>query len=80
MLVGMKLLKYVKETLINIDIIYTEKFLWSDIEITLSWVVSKRSDNVYVRNRVSETNELVPDVRVMYVRTDQNPADFVQED
>ena len=72
-LVAARLARYIQETLKRVSI--TETFLWTDSEITLSWIINNKSDIVYVRNRVSEILDLVPLAKYRYVSTEANPAD-----
>ena len=60
--------------------------LFSDSQISLTWVLSQRPQNkqIFIRNRVNDIHTMVKDLRspqrdlaFWYVRTDQNPADLL---
>ncbi|XP_069946012.1 uncharacterized protein [Cherax quadricarinatus] len=75
MLLGARLGKYVEEVLSNLRVTHT--YVWTDSEVALQWVQNDRSKLPYVRNRVKEIRELQSTSTILYVPTDQNPADLI---
>ena len=68
-----RLTKYVQATLqLNIATVH----LWTDSQVTLTWIKSHASRwKDYVRNRVSQIQELTPEVQWKHVPGKSNPAD-----
>ena len=68
-----KLMKYVQETLqLNIATIH----LWTDSQVTLTWIKSHASRwKDYVRNRVSQIQELTQEAHWRHVPGSSDPAD-----
>ena len=68
-----KLMKYVQATLqLNIATIH----LWTDSQVTLTWIKSHASRwKDYVRNRVSQIQELTQEAHWRHVPGSSNPAD-----
>ncbi|XP_074624430.1 uncharacterized protein LOC141882385 [Acropora palmata] len=52
-----------------------KKFLWTDNQCVLHWIMSKKPLTTFVRNRVKEITE-TKDISFRYVITSQNPADL----
>lgn len=52
-------------------------FLWSDSQITLYWLSSRKVLPVYIQNRKDEVKSLIPNVPVRYVNSGDNPSDLV---
>lgn len=52
-----------------------KKFIWSDSQCVLGWLVSSKVLPIFVRNRVAKIRE-IPDVHYRYVPTHENPADL----
>ena len=74
-LIGARLIHYLTN-LFKFQTIY----LWSDSKVMVSWIASDRDiKGVYVANRTSEIKTLINQhqVRVMYVPTKDNPADYL---
>ena len=51
--------------------------MWSDSQITLHWLLSKKKLQQFVANRVNEINKLLTDVTWHYCPTECNPADLL---
>jgi len=74
---GGRLTKYVIESFSD-EITFSEIHMWSDSQIVLCWLGNDYDHkNVYVRNRVIEFRDLVPNIRLHHVRTEENPADLL---
>ena len=74
-LIGARLIHYLTN-LFKFQTIY----LWSDSKVAISWITSDRNiKDVYVANRTAEIKTLINQhqVRVMYVPTKDNPADYL---
>ena len=74
-LIGARLIHYVTN-LFKFQTIY----LWSDSKVVISWITSDRDiKDVYIANRVAEIKTLINwhQVKVMYVPTKDNPADYL---
>ena len=74
-LIGARLIHYLTN-LFKFQAIY----LWSDSKVVISWITSDRDiKDVYVANRTAEIKTLINQhqVRVMYVPTKDNPADYL---
>ena len=55
-------------------------YLWSDSKVVISWITSDKDiKGVYVANRTAEVKTLITQhqVKVMYVPTKDNPADYL---
>ncbi|XP_045157295.2 uncharacterized protein LOC123523710 [Mercenaria mercenaria] len=52
-------------------------YMWSDSQIILHWLVSKRKLTTFVQNRVAEIQELTENRKWRYCPTHQNPADLL---
>ena len=71
-LIGVRCLKFVQEQLqINIH----SKYVVTDSQCVLHWLVSQKELPVFIKNRVKEITQHT-DVKFEYVRTDKNPADI----
>ncbi|XP_036320521.1 uncharacterized protein LOC118735037, partial [Rhagoletis pomonella] len=68
-----KLLHYVRATLhVNIDSIH----LWTDSSVALTWINSNTARwKDFVRNRVLQIQDLVPDAKWHHIPSKDNPAD-----
>ncbi|MEL7522828.1 MAG: hypothetical protein AAGJ80_14640, partial [Cyanobacteria bacterium J06553_1] len=77
LLVGGRLISYLKKTLDSIE--YKEIYLWSDNEAALQWVRNNQSDITYVKNRVAELRQLRDeyDITLLHVPTKDNPSDHL---
>ena len=76
-LIGARLIHYLTN-LFKFQTIY----LWSDSKVAISWITSDRDiKDVYVANRTAEIKTLINQhqVRVMYVPTKDNPADYLSQ-
>ena len=51
--------------------------MWSDSQITLYWLSSKKKLKLFVANRVNEIHELLPNATWEYIPTHDNPANLV---
>ena len=51
--------------------------MWSDSQIVLHWLSSKKKLQPFVANRVQEIHELFPETLWKYCHTQDNPADLV---
>jgi len=51
--------------------------MWSDSQIALCWLSSKKKLKPFVTNRVNEIQELLPNATWKYIPTHDNPADLV---
>ena len=74
-LIGARLIHYLTN-LFKFQTIY----LWSDSKVAISWITSECDiKDVYVANRTDEIKTLINQhqVRVMYVPTKDNPADYL---
>ena len=55
-------------------------YLWSDSKVAISWIASDKDiEDVYIANRTTEVKTLITQhqVKVMYVPTKDNPADYL---
>ena len=53
-------------------------FIWSDSEITLHWLSSKTMHKKpYVRQRIQNIRELVPEAKFRYVKSSENSSDLM---
>lgn len=73
--VAAKLNNYVKTTMSHIKI--NNSYLWTDSEVALQWVKNDNSKLVYVKNRVADIKSLVSATKLMYLPTEDNPADLL---
>ena len=74
-LIGARLIHYLTN-LFKFKTIY----LWSDNKVVISWITSDKDiKDVYVANRTAEVKTLITQhqVKVMYVPTKDNPADYL---
>ena len=78
MFVGAQLIRYLSETL---KVEWEDILLWSDSSISVQWVNNSKSDIIYVRNRVAEITRVRDrfGVKVKWVSTSENPADFLSQ-
>ena len=51
--------------------------IWIDSQIVLCWLKYKKSDVLYVRNRVDDIHSTVPNAIFRYVPTKDNPSDLL---
>ena len=72
---GVKLVNNVLSILNNI--VVKNIFIWSDNEASLQWIKNSNSNITFVKNRVSEINELYEGFKFLYVNTKSNPADLL---
>lgn len=75
LLIGTRLALHVLQTLHHLTI--TNVYVWSDNEAALQWVKKDSSKLPYVKNRVTEINELQNNFIFMHVNTKSNPADYL---
>ena len=76
-LIGARLIHYLTN-LFKFKTIY----LWSDSKVVISWITSDKDiKDVYVANRTAEVKTLITQhqVKVMYVPTKYNPADYLSK-
>ena len=71
-LIGVRMLHFLQEQL---QLPVEKKFLWTDNQCVLHWIMSKKPLTTFVRNRVKEITE-TKDISFRYVITSQNPADL----
>ena len=71
---GSRLCKFVISSLDRFQFKIT---MWSDSQITLCWISSKKKLPLFVANRVNEIHDLVPTATWMYCPTQDNPGDLV---
>ena len=50
-------------------------YAWSDSTITLGWINNKNNKDKFVRNKVSEITNLIPNAKWNHVGSKDNPAD-----
>ena len=74
-LLSAKLGKFILETYKTLE--YNEIYVWIDSKVTISWLISNKPLQVYVRNRVDEIHSLLPDAIFSYVNTKENPSDLL---
>ena len=72
--IGAHLCKFV---LMSLNHLHFRVVMWSDSQITLHWLSSKKKLQPFVANRVHEIHKLLPDVPWQYCPTQDNPADLV---
>ena len=70
-LIGVRMPNFVQEQL---RLPLEKKFLWTDNQCVLYWIMSKKPLTTFVQNRVKEITEK-KDISFHYVVTSQNPAD-----
>ena len=71
-LIGVRMLNFVQEQL---QLPVEKKFLWTDNQCVLQWIMSKKPLTIFVQNRVKKITETI-DISFYYVITSQNPADL----
>ena len=71
-LIGVRMLNFVQEQL---QLPMEKKFLWTDNQCVLHWIMSKKPPTTFVQNRVKEITE-TKDISFRYVETSQNPTDL----
>ena len=69
---GVRMLSFVQEQL---QLPVEKKFLWTDNQCVLHWIMSKKPLTTFVRNRFKEITETKA-ISFRYVNTSQNPADL----
>ena len=74
-LLGARLAKFIQCTYNSFQ--FSQIYIWIDSKVTLSWIVSDKPLQVYVRNRVDEIRSLVPNAKFSYVNTRENPSDLL---
>lgn len=74
--VGIKLIRYLVSTL---NWKFTKKTLWSDNEASLQWIRNQKSSIIYVQNRVKTILSLREGIDILYVPTNENPADLLSK-
>ena len=52
-------------------------YMWPVSVIVLSWLVFNNTLPVFVGNHVNEINMLIPSVVFSYVKTNENPGDWL---
>ena len=72
MLIGVRIVNFVQEQL---QLPTEKKFLWTDNQCVLHWIMSKKPLTTFVQNRVKEITE-TKDISFRYVETSQNPTDL----
>ncbi|XP_065902524.1 uncharacterized protein [Dysidea avara] len=72
--VGSRLCKFVLKSLHHLSFDVT---MWSDSQITLHWLFSKKKLQQFVSNRVNEIHRLLPNFTWHYCPTECNPADLL---
>ena len=72
--VGSRLCKFVLKSL---NYLIFDVTMWSDSQITLHWLFSKKKLQQFVANRVNEIHRLLPDFTWHYCPTECNPADLL---
>ena len=70
--IGSRLLNHI---LTSIEV--THAVLWSDSQIVLNWLKSKKTLKSFVANRIKEIRELTGEFMWKYCPTDTNPADLL---
>ena len=71
-----RMIKYVMEAYeheLHVEAIH----VYSDSQVTLGWIKSNQTLEVYVQNRVNEIRQNLPDAKFHYVPTKENPADML---
>ena len=59
------------------DLNFKQTYLWIDSKVTINWLTSNKPLQVYVRNRVDEIHNLLPNAMFTYIQTKENPSDLV---
>ena len=72
--IGARLCKFV---LTSLNHLHFRVVMWSDSQIVLHWLSSKKKLQPSVANRVQEIHELYPETTWKYCPTQDNPADLV---
>jgi hypothetical protein len=70
--IGSRILNFVTKCL---RFTVSQKFIWTDSQCVLHWLVSKKLLTVFVRNRINAI-KLFSGVTYLYVPTSENPADL----
>ena len=71
-LIGVRMLNFVQQQLQPPT---EKKFLWTDNQCVVHWIMSKKPLTTFVQNRVKEITE-TKDISFGYVESSQNPADL----
>ena len=74
-LLSARLAKFILETYKTLN--FNQTYIWIDSRVTISWLISNKPLQVYVRNRVDEIHSLIPDAIFAYINTKENPSDLV---
>ena len=74
-LLAARLAKFVMESFDSNE--FNGIYIWSDSIVALSWLVSKHVLPVFVRIRVNEIHDLIPEAIFSYVDTEENPSDLL---
>ena len=72
--IGARVCKFV---LISLNHLHLRVVMWSDSQITLHWLSSKKKLQHSIANRVHKIHELLPNIPWQYCPTQDNPADLV---
>ena len=72
MLIGVRMLNFLQEQL---QIPTEKKFIWTDNQCVVHWIMSKKPQTTLVQNRVKDITE-TKDISFRYVETSQNPTDL----
>ncbi|XP_071127721.1 uncharacterized protein [Mytilus edulis] len=70
--IGSRLLAHIRNTLQ-----ITRAVLWSDSQIVLTWLSSKKPLKPFISNRVKEITELTEELTWRYCPSESNPADLL---
>ncbi|XP_071145385.1 uncharacterized protein [Mytilus edulis] len=70
--IGSRLLAHIRNTLQ-----ITRAVLWSDSQIVLTWLSSKKTLKPFISNRVKEITELTEELTWRYCPSESNPADLL---
>ena len=73
-LIDVRMLNFVQEQL---QLPMEKKFLWTDNQCVVHWIMSKKPLTTFVQNRVKEITE-TKEISFGYVETSQNPAEESQ--
>ncbi|CAD5207734.1 unnamed protein product [Bursaphelenchus xylophilus] len=73
LLIGSNLARTIATELPSIRL--TNIFLWTDSRIVHTWLLSRRTLPIFVKNRVNSIWQNVPNASIRYVPTAENPAD-----
>ena len=75
-LLGARLTQFVHNQLEG-ELLISERILWSNSQIVLSWLQSQQHLPMFVKNRVAEIKSVKFDT-IKYCPTKQNPADLLK--